>query len=103
MAMKIRNVSGTSARRNCRCGTWLQHYYNHGGTGSSCVVCRRAANVGAHVMALESLLGVLEWHVRGELIVPLCLVCNMKSGWMQAVLDFDQVSANTQSMGCATR
>lgn len=108
MARRLRNVRGTKrGRRRCRCGPWIDHYYTHGGTGAQCVVCRATPVDGAHVVIEESLFGGLfGWdRLKGEFIAPLCGACNHPEvgDWLDVVIGFELISANTQRMGCASR
>lgn len=103
-ARRIKNVTGTSRRRGCACGSWLEHYRTHGGTGDACVVCGARRRIGGgHVWVKQSLLYVINWRELGEHIVPLCAACNGQPDWMDTKIAFALVSANTQRMGCALR
>lgn len=100
---RIKNVIGSGRRRSCGCGSWLEHFYTHGGTGDACVACGARAVLGAHVWVEQAVLFVFRWKKLGEHIVPLCTGCNKQQGWMEASVGFELVSANTQVMGCAVR
>jgi hypothetical protein len=94
----VRNARGTSRRRRCDCGSWLDHWYNE--TGSfriTCSVlgCSDVATVGAHVVDV-SRRGTKPRHW----IVPTCHQCNMASDELAIKVSVALVSANTQLMGC---
>lgn len=94
----VQNARGTSRRRACGCGTWIDHWYNE--TGSLRVTCAAlgcsaTATVGAHVRDVSrSRAKPRHW------IVPTCHHCNMTRDELAIKIEVDLVSANTQIMKC---
>lgn len=88
--MRVRNVNGTSGL-NCGCGSWFKHWEKFSGqpTPPSCreVICRNAAEVGAHVQA-ESL-SDSKWY-----IVPLCNAHNKAAQTLEIMNGTSLVPAN---------
>lgn len=83
----VRNAFGTAGRR-CRCGSWLQHWYNFTASSrTTCAVinCGFGAEVGGHVTLVGD---------RAHYIVPLCLGCNTRTDWMLLDSRILPVSAN---------
>lgn len=69
-----KNKEGTGSR-DCKCGTWKQHWINHSGCVNwpqVCVVvgCSNTATVGAHIINSKE---------TGEWIAPLCDQCNKRT------------------------
>lgn len=93
-ALGWKNKRGTG-NRNCRCGSWKQHWLNFSGRGwpNNCCVkwCGEEAEVGAHIFNLR---------VSGEKIVPMCRACNNRDDNFDLNADTVLVSAN-QSETCA--
>jgi hypothetical protein len=97
----VRNARGTSRRRACDCGTWIDHWYNETGSRrSTCAVlgCSDIATVGAHVVDV-SRRGARPHHW----IVPTCHHCNMTGDELAIKISVYLVSANTRLMGCYRR
>ena len=87
-AKNWKNKSGTGIR-NCKCGTWKQHWINFSGKEwpESCSVsgCSNKATLGAHVINAE---------VSGERIVPMCASCNSLTGYFNLKGNITLVRAN---------
>ena len=83
-----RNKIGTSGR-NCRCGSWKQHWINFSGQKwpTTCSVdgCYSFPTLGAHIYNNE---------VSGEKIVPMCDACNKLTGSFNLKGGITLVSAN---------
>jgi len=87
--MKVKNINGTSQNK-CKCGSWLQHWKNHGGFDVK--YCREAKCtntdlVGAHVQKAVST--DKSWY-----IVPLCNSHNQSEDILELVQNTTLVSAN---------
>ncbi|HET9569784.1 MAG TPA: hypothetical protein VFP20_00020 [Bacteroidales bacterium] len=83
-----KNKFGTS-ERNCRCGTWKQHWINNSREEwpSQCSIlgCGNSATLGAHI---------INKNVSGELIVPACDSCNKLTSEFDLKGDITLISAN---------
>jgi hypothetical protein len=94
----VRNIRGT-ASRNCRCGSWLDHWRNETRSRRrTCAVlgCGNPAAVGGHVVDLDNRGGGHHW------IAPLCHSHNHHAldadFWLDGRIAL--ASANTRVMGC---
>ena len=87
-ASNWKNKAGT-ADRNCKCGSWKQHWINYSGKvwPDSCSVkgCYNPAALGAHVINAE---------VSGEKIIPMCDSCNKLKGTFDLKGGVTLVNAN---------
>ena len=92
MSKKVKNINGTTDD-TCRCGSWLNHWEKYGGILAGVCVeksCAKPAEVGAHVMKVESI-------DQGHYIVPLCRDHNALSGQEIEIRgSAKMVSANTK-------
>ena len=83
-----KNKNGTSDR-NCKCGSWKQHWLNNSGkywpTYCSIENCNNSATLGAHI---------INSNVTGEKIVPACDSCNKLSYEFNLKGGIEVVSAN---------
>ncbi|MGK2255248.1 MAG: hypothetical protein ACI8Y6_000539 [Brevundimonas sp.] len=80
----VRNENGTSRRRRCACGTWIEHHRSQGGgrrTTCARMGCGGRAEVGAHVKFVDRRRG------RGSWIVPFCRGCNHPSNTEAMFID----------------
>ena len=99
----VRNARGTSRRRSCNCGTWIDHWYRHQTAPSRRIVCAAlgcsdSVLVGAHVVDVSRRgMRPLHW------IVPTCHRCNMTSDELAIKITVEMISANTRLMGCHRR
>ena len=85
-----KNKIGTS-ERNCKCGSWKQHWINFSGQKwpASCSVtgCYNTPTLGAHIYNNA---------VSGEKIVPMCDICNKLTGSFGLKGGVALVSANKE-------
>lgn len=83
------NKKGTAVR-NCKCGTWKQHWKNYAKKPwpATCSVerCPSTPTLGAHV---------INPNVSGEKIVPMCDSCNGLTGTFNLKDGVTVPSANT--------
>ncbi len=87
--MKVKNINGT-AKNNCNCGSWLQHWKNYSGqTATQCraIGCSRTDLLGAHVQ--KDVYYDSRWY-----IVPLCSAHNHVTEAIELVAGTNLVSAN---------
>lgn len=82
MGIKVNNVNGTSDK-NCKCGSWLDHWKKHSRqirNYCSEVQCANKSEVGAHVQKDSSTDS--NWY-----IVPLCTSHNRETGRSLTLVD----------------
>lgn len=91
MALTIlmwKNKGGTGDR-NCKCGSWKQHWLNYSGQRwpKECAVlgCKQEPTLGAHVISFAK---------KGERIVPMCASCNKRKDSFNLKQGIKDVSAN---------
>lgn len=87
--MIVKNINGT-ASRNCRCGSWIQHWRNYSGQiATECRArnCSRKDLVGAHVQ--KDVSNNNNWY-----IVPFCNLHNQSRTKVELVALTVLVSAN---------
>lgn len=92
----VLNLNGT-ARKRCKCGSWLEHWYNATRSARSiCATwgCSGDAEVGAHVRDQDNRSGHEHW------IVPLCRGCNNKTEDFFVKNGVFLVPANKAITGC---
>ncbi len=93
------NLRGTS-KRKCKCGSWIDHYYNNtpaGAGGDKCAVlgCGNEAEVGAHVSTRDGRSDT------GHYIVPMCRPCNNDyENEFQLKSNIQPVTANRTYSNC---
>ena len=83
-----KNKGGT-AERECKCGSWKQHWINFSGkkqpNACSVLGCTTIPTLGAHVINPA---------VSGEKIIPMCASCNKTTGTFSIKSEVTLVSAN---------
>lgn len=87
-ATNWKNKKGT-ANRDCKCGTWKQHWINNSGKTwpSTCSVseCSSSATLGGHIIHSD---------ISGEKIIPMCDSCNKLIDIFNLKVGITVVSAN---------